>query len=96
MDAVPRTKTDSGNFREAILRLDRNTFEPIALRVYDPGDTYATYEFSNVVINDPFEGIKRLFAPPSVPFGWQKIVEMPAEATARRTDQVGEIESQER
>ena len=96
VDAVPRTKTDSGNFREAILRLDRNTFEPIALRVYDPGDTYATYEFSDVVINDPFEGIKRLFAPPSVPFGWQKIVEMPAEATARRTDPVGETESQER
>ncbi|MEC7695757.1 MAG: TIGR03009 domain-containing protein [Planctomycetota bacterium] len=96
VDAVPRTKTDSGNFREAILRLDRNTFEPIALRVYDPGDTYATYEFSNVVINDPFEGIKRLFAPPSVPFGWQKIVEMPAEATARRTVPGGKTNSQER
>ncbi|MEC8337505.1 MAG: TIGR03009 domain-containing protein [Planctomycetota bacterium] len=96
VDAVPRTKTDSGNFREAILRLDRNTFEPIALRVYDPGDTYATYEFSNVVINDPFEGIKRLFAPPSVPFGWQKIVEMPAEATARRTVPGGETNSQGR
>ena len=89
VDAVPRTQTDSSNFREAILRLDRNTFRPIALRVYDPGDTYATYEFSNIVINDPFEGLKRLFAPPSVPFGWQKVVEMPSEATARRTGPLG-------
>ena len=96
VDAVPRTQTDAGNFREAILRLNRKTFGPIALRVYDPGDTYATYEFSNVVINDPFEGIKRLFAPPSVPFGWQKVVEMPAEATARRTVPGGETDSQER
>tara|TARA_Y100001933_G_scaffold138935_2_gene137788 strand:- start:5064 stop:6050 length:987 start_codon:yes stop_codon:yes gene_type:complete len=96
VDAVPRTKTDSGNFREAILRLDRNTFEPIALRVYDPGDTYATYEFSNVVINDPFEGIKRLFSPPNVPFGWQKVVEMPTEATARRPTPRGETDSQGR
>jgi TIGR03009 family protein len=86
VDAIPRTQTDASNFREAILRLKRANFQPIALRIYDPGDTYSTYEFSNIVINDPFEGIKQLFAPPHVPFGWRKVLEMPPEATARRQE----------
>jgi TIGR03009 family protein len=86
VDAIPRTQADAGNFREAILRLSRDDFRPIALRIYDPGDTYTTYEFSNIVINDPFEGLKQLFAPPRVPFGWRKVLEVPSEATARRRE----------
>ncbi len=90
VDAIPRTQTDAGNFREAILRLHRTDFRPVALRIYDPGDTYSTYEFSNIVINDPFEGLKQLFAPPNVPFGWRKVLEMPPEATARRQESSNE------
>ena len=84
VDAIPRTYADAGNFKEAILRLNRENFHPIALRIYDPGNMYATYEFSDVVINDRFEAVKKFFAAPQVPWGWRKVLELPPEATAQR------------
>jgi TIGR03009 family protein len=84
VDAFPRTRHDATNFQRAILRLNRSNFEPVALRIYDPGDTYASYEFSKISINERFWNIKELFAPPMVPFGWKKVLELPPEATAQR------------
>ena len=84
VDAFPRTRHEATNFQRAMLRLNRENFHPIALRIYDPGDTFASYEFSKIVINDRWEGLKNIFAPPKVPFGYRKVVELPPEATATR------------
>ena len=84
IDAIPRTRADATVFREALLTLDRRNFDPLAMRVYDTGENYQTYEFSKIVINDPLGPLKKLFAPPRIPFGWRKVLELPPEATARR------------
>ena len=85
VDAFPRFREDAANFQRAILRLNRRNYQPIAMRIYDPGDTYATYDFAGIRINDPLEQLIQFFTQPRVPFGWRKVLELPPEATADRT-----------
>jgi TIGR03009 family protein len=88
IDSFPRWRQDAANFQRAILRMSRDKgkeFQPIALRIYDPGDRYASYEFSNIKINDRFEGLKELFQPPRTPWGWRRILELPPEAQANNS-----------
>lgn len=76
IEAQPRFHADAQNFKTALLILDRNTFHPFALRIYEPnGQKYSTYQFSDIKVNDPFEWFVRDFAEPRVPFGWKKKVE---------------------
>ncbi len=85
VDAFPRKRADLANFQRAVLRLNRKNFHPVALRIYNPGNTYASYEFSKIVFNDRLATLKEWFQPPRVPFGWRRVLELPAEATAQNT-----------
>ena len=84
IDAFPRSRVDSANFQRAIMRLDRSSFKPVAMRIYDPDGSSKSYSFSKVVINSTWEQIREYFAPPRVPRGWQRVVQTPAESTAGR------------
>ncbi|MCE9544080.1 MAG: TIGR03009 domain-containing protein [Planctomycetia bacterium] len=75
VDAFPKSRADAANFKRSILRLKRDNFEPFALRVYDPGDRYSSYEFQDVKVNSPLDKLRDTFMPPRVPFGWKKIRE---------------------
>ena len=75
VDAFPRFRGDAANFKRSILRLKKESFEPFAMRLYDPGNGFTSYEFRNVVINDKLAPIREFFAPPRVPFGWKLKVE---------------------
>jgi len=75
VDAFPRFRGDAANFKRSVLRLKRDSFEPFAMRLYDPGNGFSSYEFRNVTINDKLEKIRDFFAPPRVPFGWRLVVE---------------------
>jgi TIGR03009 family protein len=82
VDAFPRTQQDAANFQRAILRLDRSKFQPVALRIYDPGDTYSSYEFAKIQINHPWEKLRQFFAAPRAPLGWRRVLELPPDAAA--------------
>jgi TIGR03009 family protein len=75
VDAYPRFRGDAANFQRSVLRLKRDSYEPFALKLFDPGHGSQTYEFRSVAINDKLEAIREFFAPPPVPFGWRLQVE---------------------
>ena len=76
VDAFPRFRGDAANFKRSILRLKRDSFEPFALRLYDPAGGYSSYEFRNIKVNDSLlDKIRDTFKPPLVPFGWRLVVE---------------------
>lgn len=76
VDAFPRFRGDAANFKRSVLRLKRESFEPFAMRLYDPGNGYSSYEFRSVQINDSvLDKIRDAFKPPLVPFGWRLVVE---------------------
>ncbi|MDH3717616.1 MAG: TIGR03009 domain-containing protein [Planctomycetota bacterium] len=83
IDAFPRGRADSANFQRAILRLDRASFQPAAMRIYDPAGAYKSYSFTKVAVNHPLD-VAKAFLPPRPPFGWRRVVETPPEATASR------------
>ena len=84
LDAFPRGQADAANFQRAILRLDRSTFQPAAMRIYDPAGAYKSYGFSKIAVNNKLDLAREYFLPPRPPFGWRRIVETPPEATASR------------
>ncbi|NIP86938.1 MAG: TIGR03009 domain-containing protein [Planctomycetales bacterium] len=83
IDAFPRGRGDAANFQRAILRLDRATFQPAAMRIYDPAGAYKSYSFTKIAVNHPLD-VAKAFLPPRPPFGWRRVVETPPEATASR------------
>jgi TIGR03009 family protein len=88
LEAQPRFQRDAADFSKAELILKADGMQPFAVQLTDPNRKDRTvYQFDKVIINrrpfplepDPFR--------PTVPFGWQKVVEQ-APAQAART-QVG-------
>ena len=76
LEAFPKHRQDRANYQRVELILDLNSFLPKALQVYLPNKKNRTvYSFYKIVLNDKFDFLKRDFAKPSLPRGWQKVVE---------------------
>ena len=59
--------------------------EPYALKLVQPnGKDYMAYTFFDTVVNDPFRLFKGDPFRAYTPLGWQRIVEQPPAAQARR------------
>jgi TIGR03009 family protein len=84
LEARPRLQRDAADFSKAELILKADGMQPFAVQLYDPNPKDRTvYQFDKVIINrrpfplepDPFR--------PTVPFGWQKVVEQASAQAAR-------------
>jgi TIGR03009 family protein len=86
LEAYPRFQKDAANFHHSLFIITTQGMVPFALRVVQPnGKDFTTYQFYDIVVNDPL----RLFQGDPfrayTPLGWQKIVEEPPPpAQARR------------
>ena len=89
LEAWPRFQADASSYSRSIIRLNRTTFEPVALRLYLPTREYHSYKFENVSVNPLLPNWKALFSP-TVPLGWKLVRQappVPAAATAQQVQQ---------
>jgi TIGR03009 family protein len=77
IQAYPRWAQDAANYQRAELILSRGALQPIALRVVQLNGNPWTYQFKSIKINDVWSGLKRDFAAPYTPIGWDR-VDIPA------------------
>jgi len=90
LKAFPRYQQDAANFEHAELILTNQNMTPFALKLYLPnGKDCVSYQFYEIVINDPLRLLKGDPFHVSTPLGWQKIVKEPATAQASRVPPVG-------
>ncbi len=85
IEAYPRYQQDASNFQHAQFIITAQGMAPFALKLVEPnGKDYKVYQFYDVVVNDPLQFFKGDPFRPYTPLGWQKIVEEPPTAQARR------------
>ncbi len=81
LEAYPRFQQDAANFHHAQFRISTAKMEPFALQVVQPNNKdYVTYQFYDVVVNDPLRMFKGDPFRAYTPSGWTKIVEQPPAA----------------
>jgi len=80
IEAYPRFQRDAANFARAeIVLVARDLSWVRALKIVLPNRTQHTvHTFDKPAINNPWEALKKDFANPAPPFGWQHVVERPA------------------
>jgi TIGR03009 family protein len=75
LQSLPRFQREKANFDEALLVLDAVSLQPKALRIYMPGrQTFYTYVFTEIKVNDPFGFLRGNPFHASTPFGWRRMV----------------------
>ena len=76
IEAVPRTRQDTADFKKAEIILDKELFLPTALQLYQTnGKDRTVFQFSARKVDDIWEKFKRDFSRPQTPNGWKRIVE---------------------
>jgi len=87
LEAYPRFQGDAANFRSAILALVMPDMIPKALQILQPnGKSRTSYEFYDIVLNDPLRLFQGNPFQAYTPRGWQKVVEdAPAQQAGRTT-----------
>ncbi|MGW8257419.1 MAG: TIGR03009 domain-containing protein, partial [Thermoguttaceae bacterium] len=90
LEAYPRLQTDAANFRSATLALSAKDMTPKALQLYLPnGKARASYEFYDIVVNDPLRVFQGNPFQAFTPRGWQKVVdEQPAAQAGRPSAEI--------
>jgi TIGR03009 family protein len=74
LEAYPRLQQGAASFHHAIFVIKSEGMSPHALRLYQPnGKDYTTYQFYNIVVNDPFRPFKGDPFRAHVPLGWQMV-----------------------
>jgi hypothetical protein len=72
IDAIPRRKADAKWHARIVVKLQRDTYEPLAMRIYDPSN-FRTYEFRDRTNNIQFALLRdTLMQRPSL-YKWEKI-----------------------
>jgi TIGR03009 family protein len=91
LQAFPRSQQDAANWHHAVFIISTKKMEPYALKIVQPNEKdYTAYQFSEIVINDPFRPFKGDPFRAVTPLGWQRIIEPAPGAQARRQPQDGQ------
>lgn len=81
LEAYPRFQQDAANFHHAQLVIKTEGMTPFGLMLVQPNEKDRTsYQFYDIVVNDPLRLFKGDPFRPFTPLGWQKIVEEPPAA----------------
>jgi TIGR03009 family protein len=76
LEAFPKHQQDAANFSCAQFMIDAKDMNPFALKLIQPNKKdHITYQFYNVVVNNPLRLFQGDPFRPFTPFGWQKVVE---------------------
>lgn len=77
IEALPKYQQQAADFSGVQVILDRDKLLPIAMNINFPDKSRHMYKFdiANATVNGPFDKIRALFQSPSVPWGWQRVVE---------------------
>lgn len=76
LESYPRYQADAANFRSAILALTIPDMTPKALQILQPnGKSRTSYEFYDIVLNDPLRLFQGNPFQAFTPRGWQMIVD---------------------
>lgn len=82
--AVPKTIVDAVEYQMVEIQLDRRTLLPLNMNVIAPDRSRNAYVFykDKVQVNNILDriGWARMFASPSKPLGWKKVVDAPPQA----------------
>jgi hypothetical protein len=85
LEALPRFQADAANYRIATLILNVPDMTPRGLQIILPnGKSRTSYEFYDVVLNDPLRFFQGSPFQAFTPRGWQKVVEDAPTAQAGR------------
>ena len=90
LEAYPRFQQDAANFHHAQLVIKTEGMTPFGLMLVEPtGKDRTTYQFYDIVVNDPLRIFRGDPFRPFTPLGWQKVVDeppsRPQQARARPT-----------
>jgi len=83
LEAWPKFQADRANMMAARLILKGRNLDPFALAIYQPDNSRHNYVFENVKINQTSWIPGRNLIDASVPWGWSKEIEKPAQAQAQ-------------
>ncbi|MCS7304005.1 MAG: TIGR03009 domain-containing protein [Thermoguttaceae bacterium] len=94
LEAYPKFQKDRANFKRAEMILREEDLKPVALMLVLPNDNRVSYRFDDLKINaknllgewftsDPFR--------PTVPLGWQRVVEQSGPSSSARPSDVRPI-----
>lgn len=76
LEAFPRFQRDAANFHHAQLIIKTEGMTPFGLMLMQPnGKDYTTYQFYDIVVNDPLRLFKGDPFRPFTPLGWQKVID---------------------
>jgi TIGR03009 family protein len=90
LEAFPRFQQDAANFHHAQFIVTTQGMSPYGLNLIQPnGKDRIAYQFSEIVVNDPFRPFKGDPFRAFTPFGWQRIVDEPPAAQAARVPSAG-------
>jgi TIGR03009 family protein len=85
LEAFPRFQADAANFRRAELILTNQNMTPFALHLVEPnGKKRTSYQFYEIVTNDPLRFFKGDPFRPTTPLGWKRILDEPRAAQGGR------------
>jgi TIGR03009 family protein len=85
IEAYPRNQANAASFSRAILVLTNHNMQPFGIKLFETnGKNETSYQFFDIVVNDPLRFFKGDPFHASVPFGWQKVVEQPPASQAAR------------
>lgn len=86
LEAYPRYQQDAANFHHAVFIIKNEGMSPFYLKLVQPNEKdYTSYQFFDIVVNDPLRLFKGDPFRAHVPLGWQMIPDdAPPAAQARR------------
>jgi len=85
IEAYPRHPREVANFHHAQLILKKEGMTPFGLMLVEPnGKDYKTYQFYDIVVNDPLRLFKGDPFRPHTPLGWMRLVEEAPDSTQAR------------
>ncbi|HTU25523.1 MAG TPA: hypothetical protein VMF30_09005 [Pirellulales bacterium] len=88
MEVFPKYQHDAANFSSAVLVLNDADLSLYGLEITQAGGVQRSqYVFSDVIINDSWEILKRDFKEPRTPTGWTKEVDPPPDANPQPVQQ---------
>jgi len=76
--ALPKFQAQAADFTEVDVILDAKQLMPLYMQVWMPNRSHHTYIFdiANSSKNNPLDRLQAVFdRPPSMPFGWKRVVE---------------------
>lgn len=90
IEAYPRFQADAANFSRAILVLQNHNMQPFGMKVFATnGKNETSYQFFEIVVNDPLRFFKGDPFRAGVPIGWKSVVHRSNNEQAGRTTPPG-------